>query len=201
MESNPTIDVQSGTLNLSARLSDKAFGNGASGITKQGSGTLVLAGTSSYTGATHVDAGTLLVTGQLGATNVSVGTAATSGGDGLIGGNLHFGSGSFLQVVNLNDALTVAGTVSFGTGFGIDNLLGVAWGSLDLNTPYTVLASTTDFSAAGLDHFGAGNAYDVGGGRSAYFQNGSLQVVVIPEPRAALLGGLGLLALLRRRRR
>ena len=37
-------------------------------------------------------------------------------------------------------------------------------------------------------------------GRLAYFQNGSLKLVVIPEPGVALLGGLGLLALLRRRR-
>jgi hypothetical protein len=44
------------------------------------------------------------------------------------------------------------------------------------------------------------NAASVGTGRSACFQNGSLQVVVIPEPRAALLGGLGVLMLLRRRR-
>jgi hypothetical protein len=35
--------------------------------------------------------------------------------------------------------------------------------------------------------------------QTGYFTQGSLNVVVIPEPRAALLGGLGLLALLRRR--
>ena len=54
-----------------------------------------------------------------------------------------------------------------------------------------------------VSNFGSGNAYDLGG-KSAYFQtdinNSSLNLVVIPEPRAALLGGLGLLALLRRRR-
>ena len=31
--------------------------------------------------------------------------------------------------------------------------------------------------------------YDIGDGRSAYFAEGSLQLVVIPEPAAALLGG------------
>jgi hypothetical protein len=53
---------------------------------------------------------------------------------------------------------------------------------------------------AALGNNSLGTAYDLGGGRSAYFEEGSLKLVVIPEPRAALLGGLGLLALLRRRR-
>jgi hypothetical protein len=44
------------------------------------------------------------------------------------------------------------------------------------------------------------NAFDIGGGRSAYFEEGSLRLVVIPEPSTVLLGGLGLLALIRRRR-
>jgi hypothetical protein len=43
-------------------------------------------------------------------------------------------------------------------------------------------------------------AYDIGSGRSAYYQQGSLQLVVIPESSSALLSGVGLLALLRRRR-
>ena len=37
-------------------------------------------------------------------------------------------------------------------------------------------------------------------GRSAYFTEGSLAVMVVPEPGAALLGSIGLIALLRRRR-
>ena len=45
-------------------------------------------------------------------------------------------------------------------------------------------------------------AYNFGNGKKGYFTAGSLNAVIVavPEPRAALLGGLGLLALLRRRR-
>jgi hypothetical protein len=73
------------------------------------------------------------------------------------------------------------------------------WGSV-ADGIYTLIDTTaTDFSLARLENFGLANAYDIGGGCSAYFRRGSLQLVVIPEPAAALLGGLGLLALLRRR--
>lgn len=55
-------------------------------------------------------------------------------------------------------------------------------------------------SNANLDNFGLANGSPVVGGRSACFEDGSLKLVVIPEPSIALLGGLGVLALLRRRR-
>ena len=35
---------------------------------------------------------------------------------------------------------------------------------------------------------------DIGGGRTAYFQNGSLQLVVVPEPGALALASLGIAA-------
>lgn len=47
------------------------------------------------------------------------------------------------------------------------------------------------------------NAANLGGGKIAYFQNGSLQVVAqtIPEPSTIILVGLGPLALIARRRK
>jgi hypothetical protein len=105
--------------------------------------------------------------------------------------------------VNLLDSLQVGGTVSLYAGFGVDNLTGLDWGTVSAGT-YTLIDGTLSTGVfAGLDHNSLGTAYDAGFGRTAYFQEGSLQLVVdvIPEPSAALLGGLGMLLLLRRRRR
>ncbi|MBN8460032.1 MAG: autotransporter-associated beta strand repeat-containing protein [Verrucomicrobia bacterium] len=165
-------------------------------------GTLVLGGNNTYEGATTVTAGTLLVNGALGNTAVSVAPGATIGGSGTLAGTLGLGSTSVFEIVDLNDPLSVAGIVTFGSGFGIANLSGVDWDSLEMNTPYTILTgSTQDFSTAELANFGLTNAANVGSGdRKAYFEQGSLRFVVIPEPSATVMGGLGLLALLRRRR-
>ncbi len=55
---------------------------GTGGLTKQGSGTLVLAGDSSYAGGTIVEAGTLAVSGRIkGAVSVSQGSMFYNGGD------------------------------------------------------------------------------------------------------------------------
>jgi len=76
------------------------LGTGTGGLAKSGAGTLRLTGASTYTGATSVSAGRLLVDGSLlGATSVSVLTGATLGGSGtavgavaVLGGTLSPGS-------------------------------------------------------------------------------------------------------------
>jgi autotransporter-associated beta strand protein len=63
------------------------LGTGTGGLAKSGAGTLRLTGASTYTGPTGVAAGRLLVDGSLlGATSVSVLSAATLGGSGTIAG-------------------------------------------------------------------------------------------------------------------
>lgn len=192
LASDSRIHSDADTLTLDNAIS------GDFNLTLGGAGTVTLAGTSTYTGATTVSAGTLLVTGQLGATDVTVGGTASIGGGGEFGGTLHFESGAGLMF-SLTDTLTVNGaTVSF-EGFSIANLAGFN-NSVPVGT-YFLLDGTAVVSTANLGNLGLANAFIMGEtGKQAYFETGSLNLVVIPEPRAALLGGLGLLALLRRRR-
>jgi len=171
-------------------------------LTLGGAGTVTLAGTganaSTYTGATTVSAGTLLVTGQLGATKVTVGDNALVGGGGTLGGDLHFETGAKL-VFSQTETLKVNGTTVSFDDFSIANLAGFS-NALPVGT-YFLLGGTATVDSTNLANLGLGNAYVMGDtGKQAYFQTGSLNLVVIPEPSAALLGGLGLLALLRRRR-
>ena len=166
-------------------------------LVKAGSSALTLSGSNTYTGDTIVSAGTLLVSGALGNTAVTVGSAGTIGGDGSIAGSLHLDAGAGFIFDPLT-TLTVNGTsVSFG-GFGIASLLG--FNPSVANGTYTLINGTATFNFANIANFGEENAYDLGGGRFAYFESGSLNLVVVPEPAACLLGGIGALLLLRRRR-
>ena len=148
----------------------------------------MLSGTSAYTGATVVNAGTLVVNGALsGTSGVSVLTGGAIGGTGSIAGSLTLGSVAQLTF-DPSNPLTASGLVTFTSPstFGIDDILGVSSG-----TPagtYTLIAGTVD--TTGLANLGPTNAYDLGSGVSAYFQSGSLEMVVVPEPATVTLTGL-----------
>ena len=202
--SAPTVTLSHGfqTGGTAATLGTVSIGAlTGGGLTKTGSGTLTLSGTNTYTGTTLVSAGTLLVTGALGNSAVTVDGGAF-GGTGAVGGSLSLNSG-FFHVADLADPLDVTGTITLFSGFGVADLLGLDWGSVADGT-YTLINGTLGsgvFDA--LANNSLASAYDIdgiSGNRVAYFQEGSLQLVVVPEPRAALLGSLGMLALLRRRR-
>ena len=161
---------------------------------------MVLAGNNTYTGATTVSAGTLLVTGQLGASAVTVDGGAF-GGTGTIASSLTLNSGALFQVADLSDSITVTGPVTLYAGFGVDDLRGIDWENTAHGT-YTLISGTLSGSTfSQLANNSYATAFDVGFDRKAYFQQGSLQLVVIPEAQTTLLGGIGVLALLRRRRK
>jgi autotransporter-associated beta strand protein len=201
--SNVDFNVASGgTLNVGGTMHNGAFFGIYSGapatVSKSGSGTMAITGSQTYTGATTVSAGTLLVNGSLGNTAVIV-NGGTIGGTGALAGSMTLSNGLF-HVVDLSDALAVAGTISLYAGFGVDDLTGLDWGTV-ANGTYTLIDGALGsgvFDA--LANNSLATAYDIGSGRSAYYQQGSLQLVVIPESSSALLSGVGLLALLRRRR-
>jgi fibronectin-binding autotransporter adhesin len=62
--------------------------SGTGVVTKQGPNTLSLSGINSYTGPTNVDAGALLVNGELGDTAVTVNAGGLLGGSGVISGSV-----------------------------------------------------------------------------------------------------------------
>ena len=181
-----------------------ANGTGALSLSKTGAGTWVLNGANTYTGTTSVLAGTLLVNGNQSAANgaISVSSAATLGGTGTMGGGLTFGSGA-LFAFNSAAPLTVSGSVTFTSAatFGVGSLTGLSSSTPDAT--YPLLAGNVNLT--GLANFGSASAYDLGGGKTAYFQAlipSGLSLVVVPEPTgiAATISGLGIMALVFRRR-
>lgn len=203
--SNVSMDTTAGAFTVSSAITDSA---GTTNLIKSGSNTATLSGSSSYTGTTTVSAGTLLVTGALGSSGsstgvVSVNSGASLGGSGEIYGSVSFDGGSYLAIQEIANPLKVTGSVTFGAGFGVDNLTGIDWDSLDIGTHTLISDTTTSFSVANIDNFGIDNKVSVGSqDRFACFENGSLALVVIPESSTTLMGLSGLLALslLRRRR-
>lgn len=86
--------------------------SGTGGLTKVGAGAQILAGTNTYTGATVVNAGALVVNGSL-ASTVTVATGARLGGSGTVAGLVVNGT---LAPGNSIGTMTVNGNLTLATG-------------------------------------------------------------------------------------
>ena len=98
---------------------------GSLAFNKLGTGTLLLAGTSDYTGATQVQSGTLMVEGALGDTTTTVFDGATLGGTGSIAGDVIVNDGATIAPGMSPGTLTV-GSLSLSSGSILDYELGQA---------------------------------------------------------------------------
>ena len=183
---NLILDAVSGTTNVFA--GNIADGSGTVALTKTGTGVWDLEGVNTYTGDTFVDRGTLnlstnaellFVIGALGGENNAIlgdATNATVNLDGLFRFNLTDASTTVSDFWNIVDVGNLAET--YGSTFDVAST----------NGAFTETA--LDSGIWTLDE----------GGATYEFTQSTGMLTVIPEPSAALLGALGFLALLRRRR-
>ena len=144
---------------------------------------------------------------------MSVSSNAVFGGDGTVNGNLTLSNGA-LFAFDPGDTLDLVGSFALDSSFGVASLRNTSGTSIDWSTigqgTYTLMNTNFVFNSGNISNFGQANqATGLGGGKSAYFQQGSptssLELVVVPEPGMLALSGIGLgmatLAFMKCRRR
>jgi autotransporter-associated beta strand protein len=143
-------------------------------VTKNGNGTLRFGGANTYSGATNVNTGTLLINAAQGAGctgAVTVASGASLGGTGTIVGPVTVNNGGFLRPGDGGVGILTAGTVTFNAGSNllvdIVNLtkdvlavntlnvaatavIGLEAGAVWQANPYNVVTATTYNSGAGV---------------------------------------------------
>jgi len=234
----PVIDV--------AGIHEIATGiSGSHGLQKTGLGTLVLSGSSSYTGGTEVAAGSLLVNGTVNG-GLDVASGATLGGSGSVFGTVSILSGGTFSPGNSpgifsatelvlagSTLMEIDGTAGAGVigGHDLTNISGLLTygGTLLIDFGPAITAAFPDNTSFNLFDFGSqtgffdsittasdGSFYSgltftgsgdvrraTAGNQTLEFTYSTGNLVIVPEPSAWLLAGLGAgvaLACVRRRR-
>lgn len=247
------VTLSSGSISGSATLSGSSYsltnsghisvnlGNTAATLTKTGAGTATLSGNANHTGDTNINAGVLLVDGDINSSNVFVAANATLAGSGIIDKDVTLANNGIISPGNgTPSTLRVGGLTTSGTGNFMFQISGLSAGSqhdqiivdnsnggtgvLDLGA--AILNITVGYTPAVNDSFllvnnlGAGSvlgnffngatqlnqgdSFTQGGQNYVINYNGGngndVVISAIPEPGVSLLCGIGMLALLRRRR-
>ena len=140
-------------------LSGDILGSSPLAVTKSGTGTWTLSGLNTYTGATTVNAGTLMVSGSISGSAVTVNTSATLGGAGGTIGALNVTAGGTLApgasigTLNSSDAIFASNAtfaLEINTTANTTDRLAVT-GSISLSLAQDTILSVTDLAASVYD--------------------------------------------------
>ena len=204
---------------FSGALSDLSSSSKAS-ITKDGTGTWTLEGANTYTGPTTVVAGVLAVNGSIASSSgVTVNSGATLRGTGTVA-TTTVDIGGYVAPGNSIGALTVSGSMTVGGTLDVeyDDSLTQPIDLLDVSGTLDITAATVDFADISIGARGLSapayvfatystlngsqfaNVVDLPTGYTIDYAYAGNHIALVPEPTAALLAGLGVLGLLRRRR-
>ncbi len=203
-----TLSKNSGDFDARSGKVDASL-SGNAGLVKTTSGTLSLSATNTYTGATTVNAGTLLVLegGSLAASShVTIGAGGTLGGNGAVHGNVTLNGGT-LDVGKNTGSFTIGGDLVLNGGVTI----------MDIEAPlvFDTLSGIQTITYGGTLHIDIGAGLESGtfklfsfqsrSGESMFsdiilssgytgtfnYSTGELAVVAVPEPgHLALFGFL-----------
>jgi autotransporter-associated beta strand protein len=119
-DSNPVTYAIGGD-NNSATFQGDITGGAPVSVSMNGSGVETLAGICSYTGSTTINSGTLLISGTLGNTPVTVGSGSTLAGAGLIGS----GTGGAVTtssngIISPGNSPSTGGVLTIGNGLSLN---------------------------------------------------------------------------------
>ena len=192
-------NVNTGTLVVNGNISTSTLTTVAVGATLGGSGTV---------GKTTVN-GTLAVgnsPGQMNFTDtLTIAGSTVMEIDGTLGAGVTNGY-DFVNLTGLDAAgvLTYGGTMTLDIGmiFGVGNYSFNLFDFASETGTFATITLADQYSGSFLDG-DLNGVWDLASGDSTWQfteSTGVLGLTVVPEPHAALLGGLGMLALLRRRR-
>ena len=203
---------------------------GVGGMTKEDGNTVTYTGTASYTGTTTVSSGTLVINGNISTSTTLVSIGGTLAGSGTTG-SVTVADGGILAPGTSPGTLTIDGDLGLNNasilnfelnpanltmGSGVNDLVSV--GSLTLDGLLNVTATSGSFAGvtsgtwtlfsysgtltdniltlSSMPTLDAGYSWSL-----STSTPGQINLTVVPEPGAALLGALSSLALLRRRRK